>query len=140
MAVTSTTLTAGSAVSQPASTLRRTTVVAGLVGAAITTAAAAAVHAAGVSFEIEGEMIPIVGFAQMTLIGAVLGGLILAVLNRRSSTAHRHFVGTAVALTALSCVPSIAMPDDAGTQIALVALHVLAAAIIVPALARHART
>jgi hypothetical protein len=37
-------------------------------------------------------------------------------------------------------VPSIAMPDDAGTQIALVALHVLAAAIIVPALARHART
>jgi hypothetical protein len=120
--------------------LRRTTVVSGLAAAAVTTAAAAAVHAAGVSFEIEGEMIPMLGFAQMTFIGAVLGGLLLAVLNRRSSSAHRRFVQVAVALTGLSCVPSVALPDDAGTQIALVALHVLAAAIIVPVLARHARS
>jgi hypothetical protein len=120
--------------------LRRTTVVSGLAAAAVATAAAAAVHAAGVSFEIEGEMIPVLGVAQMTFLGAVIGGLLLAALNRRSRSAGRRFVQTTVALTALSCVPSVALPDDAGSQIALVALHVLAAAIIVPALARHART
>lgn len=122
------------------SSLRRTTVRSGLAAAAVTTAAAATVHAAGVSFEIEGEMIPVLGFAQMTFLGAVLGGLIVAGLNRWSGSARTRFVQVAAALTALSCVPSVAMPDDAGSQIALVALHVLAAAIIVPVLARHARS
>ena len=121
-----------------ASSLRRTTVVAGLAAAAITTGVAAALHAAGVSFEVEGEMIPLAGFAQMTFLGAVIGGVVLAVLNRRSGSARRRFLQTAVALTALSCVPSVTWPDDAATQVALVALHFLAAAIVVPALIRHA--
>ena len=121
-----------------ASSLRRTTVVAGLVAAAVTTAVAAAVHAAGVSFEVDGEMIPLAGFAQMTFLGAVIGGVVLAVLNRRSRSARRRFLQTAVVLTALSCVPSVPWPDDAATKLALVALHVLAAAIVVPALVRHA--
>ena len=120
--------------------LPRTTAISGLVGAAITTAAAAAIHAAGVSFEIEGEMIPLLGFAQMTFIGAVIGGLVLAGLNRWGSNARTRFVQTTVALTAVSCWPSVAMPDDVDTRIALVALHVLAAVIIVPVLARHARS
>ncbi len=138
MSVTTETLT-NQTTTRPTSSLRRSTVVSGLVASAITTAAAAAVHAAGVSFEIEGEMIPTLGFAQMTFLGAVLGGLLLAGLNRWSSSPRTRFVQVAVALTALSCLPSVAMPDDAGSQIALVALHVLAAAIIVPVLARHAR-
>lgn len=123
-----------------ATSLRRSTLVSGLVGATVTTAAAAALHAAGVSFEVDGEMIPLLGFAQMTLLGAVLGGLLLAGLNRWSGQARRRFVQVAVALTALSCLPSVAMPDDAGSQVALVVLHVLPAAIIVPTLARHARS
>lgn len=138
MSVTTQHVTVRSAVSPPIGSLRRATAVAGLVGAAITTAAAATAHAAGVSFEVDGKMIPILGFAQMTLIGAVIGGLLLAVLNRRSSHARIRFLQVTVTLTALSCVPSITMPDDAGSRIALVALHVLAAAIIVPVLARHA--
>jgi peptidoglycan/LPS O-acetylase OafA/YrhL len=129
---------AASPTTRSAGSLRRTTVVAGLVAAAVTTAAAAAIHAAGVSFEVEGEMIPLLGFAQMTFLGAVIGGVVLAVLNRRSRSARRRFVQTAVVLTALSCVPSVAWPDDAATQLALVALHVLAAAMVVPALVRHA--
>jgi hypothetical protein len=72
-----------------AGSLRRTTVVAGLVAAAVTTAVAAALHAAGVSFQVDGEMIPLAGFAQMTFLGAVIGGVILAVLNRRSRSARR---------------------------------------------------
>jgi peptidoglycan/LPS O-acetylase OafA/YrhL len=118
--------------------LRRTTVVSGLVAAAITTGVAAVVHAAGVSFEADGEMIPLAAFAQMTFVGALIGGVLLAVLNRRSRYARRRFLQTTVALTALSCVPSVAWPDDTATKLALVALHVLAAAIVVPALVRHA--
>ena len=140
MSVTATTLAGTSATTRPATSLRRTTVRSGLVAAAVTTAAAAAVHGAGVSFEIEGEMIPLLGFAQMTFLGAVLGGLIVAGLNRWSGSARTRFVQVAAALTALSCVPSVAMPDDAGSVITLVALHVLAAVLIVPALARHARS
>jgi peptidoglycan/LPS O-acetylase OafA/YrhL len=118
--------------------LARTTVVAGLVAAAVTTGAAAAVHAAGVSLNVHGKMIPLAAFAQMTILGAVIGGVLLAVLSRRSRSAPTRFLQTAVALTALSCVPSVAWADDAPTKVALVALHVLAAAIVVPALARHA--
>ncbi|HZY29901.1 MAG TPA: DUF6069 family protein [Jiangellaceae bacterium] len=123
---------------RPASSLRRTTVVAGLVAAAVTTALAAAVHAAGVSFEVDGDMIPLAGFAQMTFLGAVIGGVVLAVLNRRSRASRRRFLQTAVALTALSCVPSVTWPDDVATKLSLVALHVVAAVIVVAALVRHA--
>jgi hypothetical protein len=129
---------APSAATRSARSPWRTTVVAGVIAAAVTTGVAAALHAAGVSFEVGGEMIPLAGFAQMTLLGAVIGGALLAVLNRRSGLARRRFLQTAVALTALSCVPSVAWPDDATTKLALVALHVLAAGIVVPALVRHA--
>ncbi len=53
-------------------------------------------------------MIPLVDFAQLTFVGAVIGGVLLAVLNRRSCSARRRFLQMAVALTALSCVPSVA--------------------------------
>lgn len=140
MSVTTATLSETAAGTAPAPSLRRATVAAGLAGAAVTTVAAAAVHAVGVSFEIDGAMIPLLGFAQMTFIGAVFGGLLLGGLNRWSARACARFVQAAVALTLVSCVPSVALPDDTGSQIALVALHVLAAAVIVPALARHARS
>lgn len=138
MSVTTATLSETAAQTATVHPLRRATVAAGLVGAAVTTVVAAVVHAVGVSFEIEGETIPLLGFAQMTFSGAVIGGLLLAGLNRWSRRARARFVQATVALTVVSCVPSIAMPDDTGSQVALVALHVLAAAIIVPALARRA--
>src|SRR4051812_46105759 len=138
---TNTTFTVPSAATRPATrraSLRRTTVVAGLGTAMLVTTAAASIHAAGVSLAVGGEMIPLAGFAQMTFLGAVIGGVLLAVLNRRSDAPHRRFVQTTVVLTALSCVPSVALPQDVATKVALVSLHLLAAAIIVPALARHA--
>src|SRR6266536_2925067 len=72
-----------------------------------------------VSFNVGGKMILLVDFAQLTFVGAVIGGVLLAVLNRRSRSARRRFLQMAVALTALSCVPSV----------------VGAAVIVVPALA-----
>jgi len=121
-----------------ASSLRWATLKIGVVAAAVTTAVAAGLHAAGVSFEIDGEMIPLAGFAQLTFVGAVIGGLLLAVLVRRSDSPRHRFLQVTTALTALSCIPSLAWPDDVATKLTLVLLHVLAAVIIVPALARHA--
>ena len=141
MAVATETLTSNpTTTTNTAHPVRRATVRSGVAAAALTTAAAGIAHAAGVSFHVDGEMIPLMGFAQMVLLGAILGGLILAGLNRRSSRAHDRFVQVTVALTALSCLPSVALPDDVGSKLSLVALHVLAAAIVIPALARQARS
>jgi hypothetical protein len=126
-------------IASPTTSLRRTTVVAGLAASAATTAAATAMHAVGVSFNVGGEMIPLLGFAQLTMIGALIGGVLLAALNRRSIQARTRFVQTTMALTAVSCVPSLTLGDDFATKLALAGLHVLAAAIVVTALARHAR-
>jgi peptidoglycan/LPS O-acetylase OafA/YrhL len=123
---------------RPTRSLTAATVVAGLGAAAVVTAAAAAVHAAGVSFEVQGEAIPALGFAQMTFLGAAIGGVLLAVLNRRSAQSRQRFLQATIALTAMSCIPSIAWPDHAGSKVSLVVLHVLAAIIVVPLLARHA--
>jgi peptidoglycan/LPS O-acetylase OafA/YrhL len=137
MSTSSATLMTAQSETQTTTSLRRTTIVAGLAAAGVTTAVAAAVHAAGVPFEIDGEMIPLVGFAQMTFLGAVIGGVIAAVLKRRSDVPAQRFVQITVALLALSCVPSVALPPDLATKVALVATHLVAAAIIVPVLARQ---
>jgi Family of unknown function (DUF6069) len=138
MSASTATFTASAPSKRRSWALPRATAVIGLAAAAVVTALAGLLHAADVSFEIDGETIPLLGFAQMTFVGAVVGGLILAGLNRWSAAPRRRFLQIAVALTALSCVPSVTMPDDVATQIALVALHLLAAALIVPVLFRHA--
>jgi hypothetical protein len=138
MSASTATLSTTAPVTRRSWSLRRTTVVVGVIAAAVVTAAAALFHAAGVSLEIDGEMIPLLGFAQLTFVGAVVGGFLVAGLNRWSAAPRRRILQVAVALTALSCVPSVAMPDDVATKLALVTLHLLAAAIIVPVLLRHA--
>lgn len=111
----------------------------GAVAAVATTAMAAVADAAGVPLAVDGEAIPLAGFAQMTLLGAVLGGLLAAGLGRHGRRARQAFISITVVLTALSCVPSVALPPDAASKLVLVATHVGAAAIIVPALARQIR-
>ena len=125
---------------RPAGSLPRTTVVAGLGAAAVVTALAAGAHAAGVSFKVGGKMIPSMGFTQMTFLGAVMGGVLLAALNRRSQRVRRRFLQVTAGLTALSCVPSVALPHDAATKLSLVTLHIVAAAVVLPCLARHAHS
>jgi hypothetical protein len=115
----------------PSRHLVRTTLAVGATAAIATTAVAATLHAVGVPFAIEGEMIPLAGFAQLTFVGAVIGGVLAACLR------HRRFVRTTVVLTVLSCIPSMLLPPDLATRVSLVALHVLAAAIIVPRLAER---
>jgi hypothetical protein len=115
--------------------LWRTGLKAGLVAAVATTAIALVAGAAGVSFEVDGEAIPAAAFAQMTLIGAVLGVLLAKALRRWAKHPQSTFVRTTVALTALSVVPDLTLGFDAASAATLVVAHVTAAAIIIPRLA-----
>ena len=79
MTTTLTTTTTGSTVARTRP-LWRAALVSGAVAAMATTTIAAVADAAGVSFEADGEAIPLLGFAQMTLLGAVLGLAIAALM------------------------------------------------------------
>ena len=135
---TTTTSTAAVGVKvRPNHPVLKTTAVSGLLGGVVVAGAAAIAHGAGVPFKIDGQMIPLLGFAQMTLLGAVLGGVLAFVLNRRSSHPRRRFLQTTLVLTVASCLPSATMPPDTATRVTLVAAHLLAATIVIPALTRH---
>jgi hypothetical protein len=115
---------------------------AAVVAAIATTALAALASAAGVSFaDRTGASIPLAGFGQLTLIFSMVGVGLAAVLARTTRRPRAVFVRTAVTLTALSFVPDLTFGFDAGSAATLIALHVVAAAIVVPTLAgRLART
>ncbi|MFL6206440.1 MAG: DUF6069 family protein [Acidimicrobiales bacterium] len=124
---------------EAAHSLWRTGLKAGVLAAGATTAIAVIASAAGVSFEVEGEAIPLAGYAQMTLLGAVVGVLLAAGLRRWARTPQRTFVRATVVLTALSVVPDLTVGFDAPSAATLIVAHVVAAAIIVPRLAARLR-
>jgi peptidoglycan/LPS O-acetylase OafA/YrhL len=136
MSTSTATITTTQSAPPRTASLPRTAITVGIVAAAATTAIAAVVRAAGVPLDVDGP-IPLAAFAQMTLLGAIIGGVLAALFRRRSHDPARRFVRTALALVALSCLPSIALPSDLATKIALVTTHLVAAAIIIPVLARR---
>ncbi len=111
--------------------LARRGALAGAIAAVGTTVVAGIASAADVSLEIKGEAVPIAAFAWWTLVAAALGVVLARLLRHR----RRFLVVTTIA-TGLSLIPAIASPDDAATKVVLVATHLLAAAIIIPTLAR----
>ena len=110
----------------------------GAVAAVATTIVAIVARSAGIALDVDGEQIPLLGFAQLTLAGAVIGGVLATVLHKRARRPQRTFVVTAVALTAVSIIPDFTMPIEAASSVVLALTHVVAAAIIVPALAARA--
>ena len=111
-------------------------VAAAVVASVATTVLAAAASAAGVSFaDSTGASIPIAAFAQLTLAFSVVGVGIAAAIARRARRPRTTFVRTALALTALSYLPDLTFGFDAGSAATLIALHTVAAAIVVPTLA-----
>jgi hypothetical protein len=68
---------------------------------------------------------------------SLLGVGIAAVLARTARRPRATFVRTALALTALSLVPDLTFGFDAGSAVTLMTLHLVAAAIVVPTLARQ---
>jgi hypothetical protein len=114
----------------------RPTVVAGLAAAVVSSGLAAALHAAGVSFEIDGEAVPPSCFATMVLMCVAVGYALALGVRRFASNPRRVFVRATVALTALSVVPDLTFPMEVGTRCSLIALHLVTAAIVIPAMAR----
>ena len=119
--------------------LAATGAVATLAAMAATTLAAALARAGGVDFEISGETIPLSGFAVVTGAFSVVGVVIAAGLRRWSARPAERFVGTTVALTAVSLVPPLLSDADTTTVAALIGLHLVAAAVVIPTVARSLR-
>ncbi len=114
--------------------LVRTGVVAGLAASAATAATAAIAHAAGVSLDVGGEAIPVLGFAQVTFVATLVGVAIAVVLGRRAQQPSRTFVRTTVALTLVSFLPDVLADAAVSTRLVLALTHVVAASIVIPAL------
>lgn len=118
-----------------------TGLLAAVAAAAATATAAALARAAGVGFEVPdgGESIPVSGVAFVTGVLSLAGVGIAVALLRWSARPAERFVTTTVALTAVSLLPPFLVGAGTGTSLTLVALHLLAAAVVVPTLARALR-
>jgi hypothetical protein len=114
---------------------------AALAAMAATTLAAALAQAIGVDFEIPdgGETIPLAGFAVVTGFFSAVGIVIAVALRRWSAHPTERFLWTAVSLTVISLIPPSISGADTATVAALLGLHLVAAAVMIPALARSLR-
>lgn len=108
---------------------------------AVTTAGAALLRAAGTDYAVQGgEVVPVSGIAVVTALSCLVGLALAVLLSRWAPRPADRFLQVAVALTALSLVPPLAWGDDVSTSAALVSLHLVAAAVMVPTLVRGLRT
>ena len=110
------------------------------VGAALATVAvAAAGQAVGISLDVAGAAIPVPGFATLTVIFSAVGLLIAVGLRRFARHPRTTWIRTTVALTVLSLVPDVLADAATITKMLLMATHLVAAAIVIPAVARRLR-
>ena len=122
--------------------LAATGVLAALAAVVATTLAATLAKAVGVDFEIPdgGETIPLPGVVVVTGFFSAVGVVIAAALLRWSARPADRFVWTAVPLTLISLVPPLLVGANAATVSALIGLHLVAASVMIPALARSLRS
>jgi hypothetical protein len=104
---------------------------------AATMAVAAAGHAAGISLDVGGAPIPVTGFGVLTAVFSLVGVVLAVVLAYRSGNPRRAFVRTTVVLTVLSLVPDVIADAGAATKALLMLTHLVAAAIVIPVIARR---
>ena len=116
--------------------------IATLAAMVATTLAAALAKAVGVDFEVPdgGETIPLSGFTVVTGFLSAVGVLIAAALLRWSARPAERFVWTTVSLTAISLVLPLVSGADTATITALIGLHLVAAAVMIPTVTRSLRT
>ena len=107
------------------------------VAGAATSTVAAVGSASGISLDVSGAPIPVLGFAVLTAICSVLGIVLALVLARLARRPRRWFVYVTVVLTTLSLFPVVAADAAPSTKLLLMLTHLVAAAIVVPALARR---
>jgi ketosteroid isomerase-like protein len=118
-----------------------TGVLATLVATVVTTLGAALARAIGVDFAVsDGEIIPVSGVAVMAGLFSLVGLVMALALRRWSARPAERFVRTAWSLTAVSLVPPMLAGADVATTLTLLGLHLVAALVMIPALARSLRT
>ena len=112
-------------------------VAAAAVASAATMTVAAVGHAAGISLDLGGAPIPVTGFGVLTAVFSLVGLILAVALFYRARNPQRGFVRTTVVLTVLSLVPDIIAPAGLATKALLMLTHLVAAAIVIPAVARR---
>jgi ABC-type transport system involved in multi-copper enzyme maturation permease subunit len=117
--------------------LTRTGIAAAAVASAATMTIAAVGHAAGISLDMSGEPIPVTGFGVLTAVFSLVGLVLAVVLSRTARSPRTAFIRTTVVLTALSLVPDAIADAAPATKALLMCTHLVAAAIVVPAVARR---
>ena len=113
-----------------------TGVLATVAASAATPVVAAAATVAGISLDIGGEPIPVLGFGTLTAFFSLIGVVMAVVMARFARSPRSTFVRTTVVLTALSLVPDVIAPAAPTTKALLMLTHLVAAAIVIPAVAR----
>ena len=110
-----------------------------VLAAVATTAVATIGQAVGISLDLAGAPIPASGFATLTVMFSVLGLLIGVGLRRFARHPRTAWIRTTVALTVLSLVPDVLVDAAITTKVLLMVTHLVAAAIVIPAVARRLR-
>lgn len=100
---------------------------------------AALARAAGVDLEVGGEEIPASGVATVTGVFSLVGVVLALALRRWSAHPVSRFLWIAGSLTVVSLVPPVLADADAATAATLIGLHLVAAGVMIPALARGLR-
>ena len=123
----------------PSATARRpiwpTAATAGLGAAVATPAIRGTPKAADVPLVVGELVVQVPAFAMFTLIGAAIGGLLATQLSKRAAKPRRTFLITTAMLTVLSFVPDLIAEATTATKLTLVGAHIVAAAVVIPALA-----
>ena len=91
----------------------------------------------GISLDIAGAPIPVPGFATLTAVFSLVGVVLAVVLTRTVRRPRTVFVRTTVVLTALSLVPDVIVDAAPTTKALLMLTHLVAAAIVIPMVARR---
>jgi predicted Na+-dependent transporter len=114
-------------------------VLAALGAAVVTTTVAAVARGLGADLAVPDgeERIPLAGVTTMTVVLSLLGVALALAVRAWSDRPARVFLLLVLTLTALSLVPPLLAGGDAATTVTLVALHLLAAAVVVPVLTRR---
>lgn len=130
-------LTAATAAVPRSAGLIRRGLVATAAAAAATTMTAAIARALDVPLAVDGEEIPLAGFAVLTTVWSVVGIILALALARWARKPRATFLAVTITLTVVSCIPSLAAAADTATNLVLALTHLVAAAIVVPSIAHR---
>ncbi len=120
------------------SRVRQSVAVTTVIAAAATEVVVALARAAGVDVAIQGQTLAPGGCTIAVLMCMVVASGVLVAVRRWAASPARTWVRATVALTALSFVPDLTVPDtSAATRAVLITAHLVAAAVVIPAIARR---